>query len=149
MIEIVSGNLFESGADAWINPVNCVGISGKGLALAFKQRFPLNDLAYRRWCANPGLKPGQVLAVPCAPTPRLIVNVPTKIHWRNPSTETIVAASARALAKTLVARDVTSAAVPALGCGNGGLDWITVAAMLGHIFQTYCPNVAIELYEPI
>ena len=36
----VIGNLFESKAEALVNPVNCVGVMGKGLALEFRRRFP-------------------------------------------------------------------------------------------------------------
>ena len=30
MVKEVAGNLFESGADTLVNPVNCVGVMGKG-----------------------------------------------------------------------------------------------------------------------
>jgi O-acetyl-ADP-ribose deacetylase (regulator of RNase III) len=37
---IPGGDLFNSKADALINPVNCVGVMGKGLAKEFRLRFP-------------------------------------------------------------------------------------------------------------
>jgi hypothetical protein len=40
MIEIVKGDIFASGCQALVNPVNCVGVMGKGLVLQFKQRWP-------------------------------------------------------------------------------------------------------------
>lgn len=40
MIELVRGNLLEADVEALVNPVNIVGVMGKGLALAFKQVFP-------------------------------------------------------------------------------------------------------------
>jgi len=39
-VKEVIGNLFESKAEALVNPVNCVGVMGKGLALEFRRRFP-------------------------------------------------------------------------------------------------------------
>lgn len=39
VIQFRKGDLLESDASALVNPVNCVGIMGKGLAKAFKNRF--------------------------------------------------------------------------------------------------------------
>ena len=36
MIRFTQGNIFDSGCQALVNPVNCVGVMGKGLALQFK-----------------------------------------------------------------------------------------------------------------
>ena len=38
MIHTVQGDIFNAKTEAIVNPVNCVGVMGKGLALAFKQR---------------------------------------------------------------------------------------------------------------
>ena len=51
MIHFVQGDLFASGCEALVNPVNCVGVMGKGLALQFRRRFPANFAAYRDSCA--------------------------------------------------------------------------------------------------
>ena len=40
-------NIFAQNVKALVNPVNCVGIMGKGLALQFKRRFPDNVTATR------------------------------------------------------------------------------------------------------
>lgn len=40
MIEYIEGDIFSSPAQVIVNPVNTVGVMGKGLALAFKQRYP-------------------------------------------------------------------------------------------------------------
>ena len=45
MIHTVQGDIFNAKTEAIVNPVNCVGVMGKGLALAFKQRYP-NNVAY-------------------------------------------------------------------------------------------------------
>ncbi len=41
-----TGDIFDSGAHALVNPVNCVGVMGSGLALMFKKRFLENYSAY-------------------------------------------------------------------------------------------------------
>lgn len=43
MITDHQGDLFTSGAEAMVNPVNCVGRMGKGLALEFKRRKALSS----------------------------------------------------------------------------------------------------------
>ena len=39
-IESAAGNIFDARAEALVNPVNCIGVMGKGLALAYKKAFP-------------------------------------------------------------------------------------------------------------
>lgn len=46
MITFVKGNIFEPPAQCLVNPVNCEGVMGKGLALQFKRRFPETFKSY-------------------------------------------------------------------------------------------------------
>ena len=41
MITIQKGDIFDSKMEVLVNPVNCVGVMGKGLALEFKNRYPI------------------------------------------------------------------------------------------------------------
>ena len=50
MIHFTHGDIFAQPAEAIVNPVNCVGVAGAGLALQFKRRHPDAFLAYRRAC---------------------------------------------------------------------------------------------------
>ena len=47
MIHFTRGDIFAQPAEAIVNPVNCVGVMGRGLALQFKRRYPDAFLAYR------------------------------------------------------------------------------------------------------
>jgi hypothetical protein len=87
VIESVSGNIFDSNADAIVNAVNCVGVMGKGLALQFKKRFPDNFKIYKESCAHQELRQGNVLVYDRGELekPRFIINFPTKDHWKQPS----------------------------------------------------------------
>ncbi len=38
MLEFVKGNFFDFDADIRVNTVNCVGVMGAGVALAFKKK---------------------------------------------------------------------------------------------------------------
>jgi len=60
MIEFVTGNIFESGADCLINTVNCEGFMGKGIAYQFKMRFPQNNLDYVKACKSGKLRIGTI-----------------------------------------------------------------------------------------
>ena len=50
MIVYKTGNIFESKAQVITNTVNCVGVMGKGLALAFKDKFPEMFQDYKSKC---------------------------------------------------------------------------------------------------
>lgn len=132
MIEFASGNLLEAEVDALVNPVNCVGVMGKGLALQFKQAFPENYAEYRGACDRGEVVPGTMFVHERSDFlgPRWIVNFPTKRHWRGRSSLDDVAVGLRALADEIVARGIHSLALPAVGCGHGGLLWEDVEPLI-------------------
>ena len=149
MIVTATGDILASGADALVNPVNCVGVMGKGLALGFKRAFPGNFQAYVEACRHGEVQPGRILAVATGSTtpPRFILNFPTKRHWRDGSRLEDIEAGLDALATELRHRGIRSVAVPPLGCGLGGLDWAEVRprieAVLGGL-----EGVEIRVYGP-
>ncbi len=81
MISVLSGNLFESKAQTWVNTVNCVGVMGKGVALGFKERFPEMFADYQRRCERGEVRLGRPYLFKPLVGP-WIVNFPTKQHWR-------------------------------------------------------------------
>jgi len=129
MIRDCQGDLFESGAEALVNPVNCVGVAGKGLALEFKKRFPFHHERYRAACMAGWIAPGEVDAYR-EEDGLLIINFLTKRHWRDASRLEDVAASLVPLADLLGRQAVASVAIPALGCGLGGLAWADVRPLI-------------------
>ena len=50
MIKTVSGDMFQSNHEAMVNPVNCVGVMGKGIAAQFKQLYPKMFEEYQGLC---------------------------------------------------------------------------------------------------
>jgi len=87
MIRYTQGNLLAADAEALVNTVNTVGVSGKGIALMFKESYPENFEAYRAVCKAGGLAPGGLFVTERDDMlgPRFIVNFATKNHWRHPS----------------------------------------------------------------
>lgn len=126
------GDIFATDAEALVNPVNCVGVMGAGLALAFRRRYPEHYREYVAACHTGRMRPGTVHVHQHKPgvTPRYIVAVPTKRHWRERSRLDDVAAGTAALARTLTRLRIESVAIPALGCGLGGLEWKEVHEVL-------------------
>lgn len=133
MIELQQGDMMQSGAEALVNTVNTVGVMGKGIALQFKEAFPYNNKVYVEACKKKELVPGKLLAVwdeNLLLGKKLIINFPTKVHWRNPSEYEYIEKGLVALRELLQKEKVNSIAIPPLGCGNGGLDWDRVKPMI-------------------
>ncbi len=147
-LTVVSGDLFTSGCAALVNPVNCVGVMGKGLALAFKTRWPDLFTEYAAECRSGRLRPGTVHAWQMPACGTWIVNVPTKRHWRDPSRLDDVTAGIDALARWINEIRPPSVAVPALGCGLGGLPWETVRGETEARLREVARFVSVRLYQP-
>lgn len=148
MIIDAQGNLLEAEADALVNTVNTVGIMGKGIALQFKKAFPDLFADYQRACDRGELQLGRVHVYATGRTrPRFIINFPTKGHWRSKSRLEDVRAGLADLAEQIHALDITSIAVPPLGCGHGGLNWTDVRPLIVEALNNLT-DVDIMVYAP-
>jgi len=131
MIEYSTGDIFSINIEALVNPVNCVGIMGKGLALEFKKRYPQNFAWYYKICSDNRLTPGKVLTTYVGlDTVDYIINFPTKRHWRDSSTIECISTGLDALLLEIKKLHIKSIALPALGCGNGKLLWSDVKPLM-------------------
>lgn len=149
MLELVSGNMFDASVEALVNPVNTVGVMGKGLALQFKRSYPENYRCYRQACRSGELTVGKVFTFDAGDRrrPRYVINVPTKEHFRGGSTLAIVQAGIDALVAEVRRLGVGSLAVPALGCGLGGLAWVDVFPRISAAFAPL-PDVRVLVFAP-
>lgn len=140
MISFVSGDFFDFDADIRVNTVNCVGVMGAGVALAFKKKYPemYKDYVYR--CKSNELKPGKPQVWRSADifgSGIEIINFPTKNHWRRPSKYEYIEEGLVWLSDFLSNRPNSTVTLPALGCGHGGLDWkIVKELILKHLHST-------------
>lgn len=128
MIRYERGDLLHSHSVALVNAVNCHGVMGKGLAFQFKEAFPENYKIYREACKNGTFKIGSILIV--EENNKLIVNFPTKDHWRQKSQYDFIARGLVQLKEEIISRGINSISIPPLGCGLGGLDWKVVEPMM-------------------
>ena len=157
MIQYTKGDIFDSDAEAFVNPVNCVGVMGKGLALKFKILYPDNFNAYKIMCDKGMLKPGYVITHTINQNryegseyngnPKYIINFPTKDHWKDPSTLEYIESGLKALINIVDKNNIKSVAVPPLGCGLGGLNWDDVNKLF-HQYLKDVDSVDFIIYEP-
>lgn len=122
-------DIFLSGAQVIVNPVNCVGVMGKGLAKEFKTRYPAMFDRYKQECSLGVYKPGYCY-LSHQPDNQWIANIPTKLHWKDPSKKEWVIQGIKNLLTDMAKSSgfyrkdsLQSVAIPRLGCGLGGLDW--------------------------
>jgi O-acetyl-ADP-ribose deacetylase (regulator of RNase III) len=148
MITFTQGNLLDSRAEALVNTVNTVGVMGKGIALMFKERFTENFRRYAAACKANEVQTGKmfVTSVHELDGPRWIVNFPTKQHWRAPSRIEWVVEGLHDLRRFLIEQQVKSVAIPPLGAGNGGLDWIKVREQIERVLGDL--DIDILVFEP-
>lgn len=145
MFKALIGDLFASQAQTLVNTVNTVGVMGKGVALEFKKRFPTLFDDYVHRCERKTVKLGE----PYLYRDRsglLIVNFPTKGHWRAASRLRDIEAGLDFLVAHLGEWGITSIALPPLGCGNGGLDWAEVGPLIYR--KLHALPLDVEVYAP-
>src|SRR4051812_44598363 len=132
MIGVAYGNLLDADVEALVNTVNTVGVMGKGIALQFKRAYPAMFKDYARAAKTGQVALGQmhVWETGQLDGPRLIVNFPTKGHWKSGSKLADIERGLDALIEVITSHGIRSIAVPPLGCGNGGLRWADVEPLI-------------------
>lgn len=145
MIQVKIGNIFESSQSVLVNTINCVGVMGKGIAQAFKEKYPKMFEEYKDMCSKklivtdknyPYYENGKIK----------ILNFPTKQHWRSPSKLDDIIKGLDWFVEHYEKLNITSIAFPPLGCGNGGFDWETVGPIMYK--KLYKLPIDIEIYAP-
>jgi O-acetyl-ADP-ribose deacetylase (regulator of RNase III) len=147
--QIHPGDILAADVEALVNSVNCVGIMGRGIALQFKNAFPDNFKAYAAACKRQEVQPGKmfVFETHTITNPKYIINFPTKRHWRGKSRIEDIDSGLKSLATEIKSRHIRSIAIPPLGSGLGGLNWLDVRARIKSKLQDLL-NVDVLVYEP-
>lgn len=145
MVRVVTGDILRSRAQTLVNTVNCVGVMGKGIALAFKKEFPDMYEDYVRRC-----KAGEVTLGRPYLYKRLILpwvlNFPTKDDWRSVARLQDIVRGLEYVERHYKHWGITSLAVPPLGCGQGQLEWRVVGPTLYRYLSHL--EIPVELYAP-
>jgi O-acetyl-ADP-ribose deacetylase (regulator of RNase III) len=80
--------------------------------------------------------------------PKYIINFPTKRHWRGKSRMEDIEAGLEALVREIVTRQIRSIAIPPLGSGLGGLNWLDVRKRIERALRRLSADVDVLVYEP-
>lgn len=145
MITYSTDSIFKSSAQALVNPVNTVGVMGKGLAKLFKYRYPEMHKEYHRLCQSNELSIGDLHFYYFSDP--MIINFPTKKHWANPAQIAYICLGLNRFAKVYPEHNISSVSFPQLGCGVGGLDWRQVKPIMEHYLANLPIHVWIHIYD--
>lgn len=133
-VEVIyrTGNIANDESDMIINTVNCVGVMGKGVALAYKKKFPAMFKEYKQLCIEKKIRIGKMFVFITKNEDRTqyVVNFPTKYYWRKPSKLEWIEYGLEDLSNLMLTCNPATLAIPPLGCGNGGLKWERVEPMV-------------------
>jgi O-acetyl-ADP-ribose deacetylase (regulator of RNase III) len=157
-ISLVEGDMFFSGMQTLTVSVNLQGIMGKGLASRAKYQFPDVYVAYQDACRSKRItatKPclykreaslDEELADLTTPlsTPNAVkwfLLFATKRKWRENSRLDDIEGGLAWFRDNFAAEGVKSLAIPALGCGLGGLNW----ADMGPLMCKYLYGIGIDV----
>lgn len=147
-ITYLNGDILFSKYQTLVNPVNCVGVMGKGLALRFKKAYPDMFKRYKSICERHLFKPG-LLWIYNAHNGQKVLCFPTKDDWNEPSRPEWIEDGLKKFVSTYKDKELTSAAFPLLGTGLGGLDKSTIMAMMEeNLRQCDIPIEIYSTYEP-
>jgi O-acetyl-ADP-ribose deacetylase (regulator of RNase III) len=144
MITYKTGDIFSSNAQVITNTVNCVGVMGKGLALAYKTKYPQMYADYKALCDAGKVKPG--IPYLWEDDSVQILNFPTKRHWKQDSLLSDIELGLKYLAENYREMGISSIALPPLGCGLGGLSWADVKNLINKYLGAI-PDLDVYVYE--
>ena len=160
MIFFKTTNFFdELDYRAVVIPVNCVGVMGAGFAFKSRQFWPQNFKIYRKACAEKRIHLGKVFVVEdvgikirpnssyCLDNPRFFINFPTKFHWKEKSNLSSIELGLLDMKEKLSFLETGHVAMPAIGCGLGGLDWNTqVKPLVEKTFEHFEKDVYVHVH---
>ncbi len=135
-------DLLQSKAEALVNTVNCVGVMGKGIALQFKNHYPEMYKDYYKKSKNNKINIGKLFLF--RTMDKLIINFPTKKHWRNNSEIQYIIDGLNYFRENYKIWKIKSIAFPQLGCGNGNLKWVDVKKIMEEFLQPL--DIEIEIF---
>jgi O-acetyl-ADP-ribose deacetylase (regulator of RNase III) len=161
-MSLVEGDMFFSTMQTLTVSVNTVGIMGKGLASRAKYQFPDVYVIYQDACRSKKLQMGkpylykreafvdeELADEPSSLTTpnstKWFLLFATKKHWRENSDIAGIEQGLQWVKDKYKTQGIESLAVPALGCGLGGLDWKDVGPLICQYLVTLDIPVAIYL----
>ena len=153
------GDILMDPAEAIVIPVNTVGVPGAGLAKAWAKKDPDAASVYESLCEKGLVEVGEINITPALHRTHDLLSksgasvihgdsrwiiFPTKEHWKHPSRLEWIEQGLKDLQPQVTGLE--SLAVPALGCGFGGLEWDAVRRLLEKYLTPL--SASITIYPP-
>jgi O-acetyl-ADP-ribose deacetylase (regulator of RNase III) len=142
---VYPGDILSDESEAIVIPVNTLGIAGAGLARQWKIQYPDEHRRYVLACKEKRLNIGEVLPV-VSLSDHMFLCFPTKIAPRDRSKLEWVETGLSNLQWKATALWISSIALPALGCGLGGLPWEDVKPLIEKYLG--CLDIPVRVYLP-
>jgi O-acetyl-ADP-ribose deacetylase (regulator of RNase III) len=124
-----TGDLFSTPhIHAFAHGCNCAGAMGKGIAVAFRQRWPAMYEEYRKRCKSGSFELGDVFVWKAGDD--VVFNLGTQRTWKDKAELWAVERALDGMLKIAEESGLAEVAMPRIGAGLGGLDWIAVRSLL-------------------
>jgi hypothetical protein len=162
-LSVLDGDMFFSLLQTLTVSVNIVGVMGKGVASRAKYQFPDVYVKYQDYCRSHQLQMGKPVLYKreasfdheLADEPSMLKHMngetwfllfPTKKNWRDNSRIEDIETGLKWIVNNYEKEGIKSLALPALGCGLGGLEWAKVGPLLCQYLSKL--NIPVHIYLP-
>lgn len=143
-LDLREGDLFaDETISALAHGCNCAGSMGRGIAVAFRTRWPAMYDAYRTECKAGRFRPGTVFV--WDDPPRTIFNLATQ-PFPGPSARLeFIHDSLNEAVQIAESRSISLIGMPRIGAGYGGLRWTEVKRILDAVGAE--TKIVLAVYE--
>lgn len=151
-VQYVTGNLFDNKykVQAFAHGCNLQGVMGAGIAKEFRYRWPEMYEYYRKEClSNSPLQPGECLpyfALDEDSNVIVIFNLMTQIKVGPNARYEYIEQALKEMKNIADNLYIESIAMPAIGCGIGGLQWSLVTPLIDSVFGNW--GGSLFVYKP-
>ncbi len=139
-IEFVTGDVFVNRvqAESLAHGCNCAGSMGAGIAVGFKDRYPVMFEEFKRRCKAkpPEFALGDVFLWREEGKPS-VFNLGTQLRPGRGATYPVVEAALKSLRVAADGAGIRSIAMPRIAAGYGGLSWKKVRALIEVAFADW------------
>jgi len=123
------GNIFNiPGVNNYAHGCNCAGAMGKGIAVQFKEKFPVMYQQYKKLCKSGAFTLGDVFMYHYGAG--TVFNLGTQKSWTTKAELSAVDAAVNKMLQIARENQVNQIALPKVGAGLGGLNWESVKRII-------------------
>lgn len=139
------GNIFNlKDIHNYAHGCNCAGAMGKGIALQFKEKYPLMYREYKELCKDGLFSLGDVYIYKY--NNGVIFNLGTQVSWRTKADINAIEKAIKIMFQHAFQNDINKIALPKIGAGLGGLNWNDVKTIINKVADEY-PKIDLFVVE--